>query len=151
MADAGNAEMISKLTNLWSVLRMAVLAGALDEAQANIPERKVVLAKMLAGIAADETRPNSALHARSLQLFVEMINCRHERPDEPMDNIWVALREVVTGVDGYGTFPFEELAESLTELGNYVENSSAFDALFSVVAEVQAQRTGEGEAGGPCW
>jgi hypothetical protein len=146
VVDLGNAELASTLTNLWSVLRMAVLAGALDETQAKISERKVTLAKILADIAADKTRPNSALHARSLQLFVEMINRRHERPDEPMDDIWAALREVVAGADGYGTFPFEQLADSLTELGTYIKHSDAFDALFSAIAEVQAQRTGEGEA-----
>jgi tetratricopeptide (TPR) repeat protein len=142
----GNAELVSKLTNLWSVLRMAVLAGALDEAQANIPERRGKLLKMLADIAADKARPNSAMHARSLQLLVEMINRRHERPAEPMDDIWVALREVVTDADGYGTFPFEELADSLTELGDFIKDSDEFDELFSVIAEVQAQRRGEGEA-----
>lgn len=146
VANLGNAELVSKLTNLWSVLRMAVLAGALDESHATIPERKVALAKMLADIAGDETRPNSALHARSLQLFVEMINRRHERPDEPMDDIWLGLCEVITGADGYGTFPFEELADSLTELGTYIKESDAFDTLYAVIAEVQSQRTGEGEA-----
>lgn len=146
VADLGNAELVSKLTNLWSVLRMAVLAGALDEAQARISDRKIALAKMLADIAADETRPNSALHARSLQLLVEMINRRHERPDEPMDDIWLELRAVITGAEGYGTFPFEELADSLTELGTFIKDSDAFDALYTVIAEVQAQRKGEGEA-----
>lgn len=146
VVDLGHVELASKLTNLWSVLRMAVLAGALDETQAKISERKVTLAKVLADIAADKTRPNSALHARSLQLFVEMINRRHEHPDEPMDDIWVALREVVAGADGYGTFPFEQLADSLTELGTCIKDSGAFDTLFSAIAEVQAQRTGEGEA-----
>lgn len=146
VVDLGNAELASKLTNLWSVLRMAVLTGALDETQAKISERKVTLAKILADIAADKSRPNSALHARSLQLFVEMINRRHERPDQHMDDIWVALREVVTDADGYGTFPFEQIADSLTELGTYIKHSDPFDALFSAIAEVQAQRTGEGQA-----
>ena len=144
-AGVGHAELVSMLANLWSVLRMAVLAGALDETKARISDRKVALAKMLAEIAGDETRPNNALHPRSLQLFVEMINRRHERPDEPMDDIWLELREVITGAEGYGTFPFGELADSLTELGTFIKDSDAFDALYTSVAEVQAQRTGEGE------
>ena len=44
------------------------------------------------------------------------------------------------------TARFEQLADSLTELGTCIKDSGAFDTLFSAIAEVQAQRTGEGEA-----
>jgi len=146
--ETQNVELISKLTNLWSVLRMAVSAGGLDEKRASLPERKAALDRMLAAVAADIARPNSALHARSLQLFVEMINRRHDRPDEPMDDIWVGLREVLTGSEGYGSFPFEELVDALSELGAHIRDSEAFDTLYAVMAELQAQRRGEGEAAG---
>lgn len=146
--DVCNAELISRLTNLRSVLRMAVSAGGLDEAHARLAERGAMLQKMLASVADDEARPNSALHARAMQLFVEMIDRRHDHPDEPMDDVWNGLREVLRSSEGFGTFPFEEMVDSLSELGAYIKDSEAFDALYADMAELQAKRRGDGEAAG---
>lgn len=143
-----NAELISRLTNLWSLLRMAVSVGGLDEGRARLAERGAALQKMLSGVTRDEARPNSSLHARALQLFVEMINRRHDRPGEPMDDVWNGLREVLHSSEGFGTFPFEELVDSLSELGPYIGDSEAFDKLYSEMAELQAKRRGDGEAAG---
>lgn len=144
--DFHNSELISRLINLWSVLRMAVSAGGLDESRAKIAKRGIVLNKMLAEVVGDEKRPNSAMHARAMQLFVEMINRRHDRPGDPMDDVWSGLREILKSSEGFGTFPFEEMVDSLSELGPYIKDSGPFDLLYAEMAEMQAKRKGDGEA-----
>lgn len=144
--DLRNAELISRLTNLWSIMRMAVSAGVLNEKRAKIPDHNAALKRMLAEIAGDDERPNSALHARAIQLFVEMINRCHDQPGESMDDVWNGLREVLEASQGYGTFPFEEMVDSLSELGPYIKHSEPFDHLYAEMAELQAKRRGDGEA-----
>lgn len=144
--DLHRAELISRLTNLWAVLRMAVTACGLDETRARLAERDA--AENARRRRGRQGSPQRFLHARALQLLLEMINRRHDRPGEPMDDVWNGLCEVLRSSEGFGTFPFEELVDSLSELGPYIRDSEVFDTLYSEMAELQAKRRGAGEAAG---
>jgi hypothetical protein len=48
--------------------------------------------------------------------------------------------------EGLGTFPFESIANVLTEVGEFIPESSAFDSLYEALTNALAARKCEGEA-----
>ena len=101
-----NAELLSDLTTLWSLLRKSVTVGGVSPEAAKLTDRGASLRAALSAAASDETRPNNALQAQSSGLFVEMLDRLHERSEESLDDIWERFRALIKDADGLGTFPF---------------------------------------------
>jgi hypothetical protein len=62
-----------------------------------------------------------------------------------LDPLWAKFEALIKGVEGLGTFPFEPIADALTEVGAFI-NSAAFDQLYEVLTDALATRKSEGEA-----
>jgi hypothetical protein len=94
----------------------------------------------------DESRPNNSLHAHSLLLTLRLTETARSGDLAALDSLWVEFTEVIEKADGLGTFPFESLADILTEAGEFVLESVAFDALYETLTDALAARASEGEA-----
>ena len=145
IADNEDADMVEKLGNLWSLLRMSVAAEKVGPEFARLDERGNALRSRLQLIADIDARPNNALQARSALLFVELVDRRHDNPELGFDDIWRSFIKLIEDSRGLGTFPFEPVTDALTEFGAFIE-SSAYDDLVEHVADALAERRREGES-----
>lgn len=145
VAENEDADLVEKLANLWSLLRMAVAADKVSPELARLDERGKVLRLRLEGIAGIDARPNNALQARSALLFVALVDRRHDNPDLGFDDIWRSFMKLIEESRGLGSFPFEPVTDALTEFGNFIE-SPAYDDLVEQIADVLAERRREGES-----
>jgi len=96
-------------------------------------------------VRADTSRPNNALHAHALSLLTRLTRAAHADGDS-LDDLWNEFREVILQADGLGTFPFQSIADALTEVGSVIVESEAFDSLYETITDALAARRSEGEA-----
>lgn len=141
-----SADEIERLTNLIPLLRMSVLTGTLSKESAKLDTRTTKLVTALERIISDTSRPNNALHARSLLLLVRVSERATANPQDSLVDIWIEFKSVLDDAEGLGTFPFGSFADVLTEMGTYVPESEAFDQLYDAMTNAVAKRVSEGEA-----
>lgn len=139
------ADEIERLSNLLPLLRTSVKFGMLTTESAKLSTRGADLLKALDRVREDTSRPNNSLHAHALSLLVRLAQAAHT-DDEDLDDLWTEFRGVIEQADGLGTFPFQSIADALTEVGAFVAESAAFDLLYEVITDALAARRSEGEA-----
>jgi len=139
------ADEIERLSNLLPLVRTSVAFGMLTAESAKLDTRGADLLKALDRIRGDTSRPNNSLHADALSLLVRLAQARHV-DDENLDDLWNEFRAVIERADGLGTFPFQSIADALTEVGAFVTESAAFDQLYEAITDALAARRSEGEA-----
>jgi hypothetical protein len=139
------ADDIERLSSLLPLLRTSVAFGMLTAESAKLDTRGAALLKALDRVRQDTSRPNNALHAHALSLLVRL--ARDARTDdENLDDLWNEFRGVIEQADGLGTFPFQSIADALTEVGAVIVESAAFDRLYETITDALAARRSEGEA-----
>jgi hypothetical protein len=139
------AEELERLSNLLPLLRNSVAFGKLPAEAAKPTTRGASLLKALDRVRADTSRPNNALHAHALSLLTRLAQAAHAE-GESLDDLWNEFREVIEQADGLGTFPFQSIADALTEVGTFVVESVVFDRLYEAITDALAARRSEGEA-----
>lgn len=139
------AEDLERISNLLPLLRNSVALGTLPADAAKLETREESLLKALDRVRADTSRPNNALHAHALSLLTRLARTAHADGDS-LDGLWSEFREVILQADGLGTFPFQSIADALTEVGSVIVESEAFDQLFETITDALAARRSEGEA-----
>lgn len=141
-----DADEIERLTNLLPLLRMSVRTRTLSEEAAKLEERTAALTDALCRMIENTSRPNNALHARSLLLLSRVAERATANPDDPLVDIWIEYEAVLKEAEGLGTFPFGSIADALTEIGGFIPESEAFDELYDTMTDALASRRSEGEA-----
>lgn len=145
VSENEDAEIVEKLANLWSLLRMSVAAEKVLPEIAKLDQRGKALRSRLEVIAGIDARPNNALQARSALLFVALVDRQHDAPDHGFDDIWLGFMTLIKESRGLGTFPFKPVTEALAEFGSFIE-SPAYDELVEHIADALAERRREGES-----
>ena len=140
---ASDAEL---LLNLWMLLPTSAVEGWIDIEQADIERRAQRLATMLKKMAADSSRPNNSLQARTSLILMQTVRAHHSGRREVVESGWRDLSDVVDRSGGLGAYSVEHLFGLVKELGESVEGA-AFDALYDKLANVVRQRRSDGEAG----
>ncbi len=144
--DSDNSDDLERLTNLLPLLQTAVAYEKLDATKAKLDERLSRIKPALEKIGKDTARPNNAYHAQSLALLMRLTEASTRTRDPAvLDPLWGEFEELIKKVEGLGTFPFEPIAEALSEVGAAI-NSPAFDQLYEVLTDALATRKSEGEA-----
>jgi hypothetical protein len=110
----------------------------LDSAVAHLDSRAKTLIAELERLAGEQDRPSSALHARSIQVVMQMLI----RAPEGIDECLGKLRSVVLESKGLVGFPLEPLVESLTSIGDALGSYPNYDTLHETIVEVVAAREG---------
>lgn len=147
--DSDTADDLERLSNLFTLVRNSVAAGALTAEAAKLNTRYAALRGALDRVRADISRPNNALHAHALSLLQQVADRLHRRPGENATNLsdlWDEFRNVIEESDGLGTFPFEPIGDTLTQVGEFLPESPAFDRLYETLTDKLALRRSEGEA-----
>ena len=141
------ASDVNLLLNLWMLLLTSRTAGQVETQDAKIEARSQHLATMLDAIATDSTRPNNALQARTSLTLMQTTQALQSKRFDEVENGWRDLTEVVDKSDGLGAYSVEHLFNLIRELGEYVDDSPLFDALYDKLANIMGKRRSDGKAG----
>ena len=130
---------------------MPLLVGAvghhmLPAEVAGIETRSAALVRSLEAAKGDTSRPNNALRAHALLLLIRLTTIHPGIDAAALDAIWTEFTAVIEQCHGLGTFPFEPIVTALTQLGQIVPESEAFDALYESFTVALAERKKEGTA-----
>jgi hypothetical protein len=139
------AEDLERLSNLLPLIRNSVASGNPPTESAKLEIRGERLLNALDRVRADTSRPNNALLAHALSLLTRLTQAAHAE-GESLDDLWNEFREVIEQAGGLGTFPFQSIADALTEVGTFIVESAAFDRLYETITDALAARRSEGEA-----
>lgn len=144
--DSDSADDIERITNLLPLLQSAVANGQLAADEARLDDRVARARSALETMGRDTARPNNAYHAQSLALLLRVSEaCTAGYEPAVLDDLWAKFEKLIKKVQGLATFPFEPIAEALTEIGEAI-NSPAFDNLYEVLTDALVTRRSEGEA-----
>ncbi|WP_319243985.1 hypothetical protein [uncultured Propionivibrio sp.] len=141
--EAGDQERLFNLNQLLVTLEHRNLVPA-DRSRAI--ERRRALVAHLKTLAAEEARPNNALFARMLGIFIELTNTMYDEDSQAPSAFWADLKEIAEASRHLGQFPFDLLSNMVHEMSQLFDTPE-FDSLFELVVDVQRQRLSDGEAG----
>ena len=141
--EAADVEL---LLNLWQLLTPSVNAGRISSQDAKIESRRQRLTAVLDVIAADSTRPNNALQARTDCTLIRITEARQAGQLDQLESCWCELLQIVDESATLAAYPLKRLSDIITEIGKHVD-SPAFDALYEKVVDAICQRNSDGEAG----
>ena len=74
----------------------------------------------------------------------ERLHKEKANKETDLSDLWNGFRSVIEASDGLGTFPFEQIADFLTEIGAFFPESAAFDQLYEVLTDKMVARRSEG-------
>jgi len=136
-------EEVDRVQNLWMVLSSQVQRGAISAEEAKIEAREVRLSQTLEALAADGTRPNNALRARTALAFMAAHRYMSKRDDAGLESVWDTLSSIAREAINLGDYPFERLARIVEEMSEVGVDGDRFDALFELVVQTLEQRRGD--------
>ena len=141
-----DANDLERLSSLLPLIRTSVHTGSLDELKGNLEDRTAALKTALQKLTVQTNRPNNALHAEALLLMTRVSERGVEHHGDLLKDIWISFTDVIKRAEGLGTFPFESIAEALTKIGEFIDDSAEFDVLFETITDALAARSSEGAA-----
>jgi hypothetical protein len=97
------------------------------------------LKKALERVSGEQERPSAALQARTLHLMVRLLMTKPKGRDAILRD----LSRVVRGAAGLVGYPLQPLVEQVTELGEVLGQSKAYEELFDLVVDTIQKRKGE--------
>jgi len=136
-----NAYDIERLYTLWIALHWTIVSGDLDTQLASYNKRTETLITELNRLRDKKDRPSTALQAETMLLEIQLMRRLHAK--EPLDDVLRSLQDVVSRSEGLVGYPLEPLAEILTEIGQVLEDSPAYNELFETIVQVVSTRDGE--------
>ena len=141
-----DANDLERLNNLMPLLLTAVNQGLLSADDGQIDKRRAALVGALGEAKNETARPNNSLHAHALLLLTKITSIRSDDDLSGLDAIWNEFTSVVEQSAGLGSFPFEPIASTLTQLGDVLPDSPTFDRLYEALTDALSNRKREGEA-----
>jgi hypothetical protein len=146
LGDSTRASDVESLVTLWQLLVTSAHRGQVDPKTVDLFGRDQALDKRLSEIAADSSRPNNAMQARTDLWLMRATRAFHLQDAEQLERAWRELSKIVADSARFGAYPVERLANIVGELGKGID-SPTFDALYEEVVDAIRARRSEGEAG----
>lgn len=140
------ADDLELLCNLWTLMNTAIASHKLDPGKAKFESRTHTLKTELDRLAAENNRPNNALHARTNRTLMDLVWVAVRDPKK-LDKVLEELKEILVASEGLGSYPLEPVATIIRELGELITDISSYDSLFEQLIELMERRTSEAEAG----
>ena len=103
--------------------------------------RTVTILDELERLKKEESRPSTALQAKTLSLQIQLALKRYKK--EPIDEVLIDLQNVIQQAEKFPGYPLEPLVEILTELGEFLEGEAAYEALFETIVKISSSHKGE--------
>ena len=136
-----NVYDLELLTNLWFILYGLTLGDRLSEEVTLFQSRTDVLLIELGRLSKEENRPSTSLQAKTLALQIQLALKQYKQ--EPIDETLQGLQNVIQQAEKFPGYPLEPLVEILTELGQFLENLPAYEALFDTIVSISSSHQGE--------
>jgi len=136
-----NAYDLVQLSTLWFTIHGTVARGDLTAQLASYDKHSDTLIAELNRLRDEKGRPSTALQAETELLQVRL--ARLLFAGEPIDDVLRSLQDVVLRSEGLVGYPLEPLLERLTEIGQVLEASPAYNELFETMVRVVSTRDGE--------
>ncbi len=139
--DSRNVYDLELLTNLWFLLYSMMIGGKFPDEVILFQNRTETLLIELERLSKEENRPSTALQARTLSLQVQLALKLYKK--ESVDEVLNDLQSVIQRAANLPGYPLEPLVEILTELGEFLEGVSAYEALFETIVKISSAHKGE--------
>ena len=135
-----NIDKLEKLSNLRILLFNASHINKEIVPKAFVNARTKKLQIELEKIAADPQSPSSSLYAKTILLQQSLTEklLKRESIDDELKGLMIILEES----ENLPGFPFQPVAQIITELGDVIEVNEVYDQLFSKIAEITQRREG---------
>ncbi len=137
------SEEVERAANLWMVLESQVQRGVLTAEQAKLEERKTAIVARLSELAAEGTRPNNALQARTTRAMIDLRAGMMHQDLGAIDVVWKDFQKIATESEPLGDYPFERLTRLINEFEPVGAGSAEFDKLFELTLQTLEKRRGE--------
>lgn len=139
---------VELIQNLWMVLLAQVRRGVISREDAKLDSRKEAIIAVLERLAADTTRPNNALQARTGLALLSVQNALESQDALALAEVWETFNQIATDAERMGDYPFERLVKLIEVLGEMGVESEGFDKLFETVVTALEKRRGEAVGAG---
>jgi hypothetical protein len=140
---SNQSEEAELAVNLWMVLSSEVGRGVLTKEAANLDERKAAIAARLDELAAEDSRPNNALQARTHRALLDVHDAIARRDLDAVDALWKTFQKIVEESEPLGDYPFHRLPALVKEFAGLGVDSAEFDELFELVVTALEKRKGD--------
>jgi len=138
---------IELLCNLFTVLNSSVSHKQIDEAAANLSERRERIEAALRKLAAEDHRPNNALQAETSLTLLQLLRDGREEVDTPFGAYWDKFNSILDRAQKLAEYPVEQLLRLNEVFGMIAGDDPAYDQFVERLAEVAAQRQSDGKSG----
>lgn len=145
VVGSSQATDFERLANLWTLIRATVDRGQMDASTVKLDIRTKTLKSELDRLAADDTRLNNSLLARTDRLLMELPHAADDA--ELLDSILQELQDIMIATEGLIAYPVEPVARIIRELGDVLPDSERYDELFEITLSMMERRASAGEAG----
>jgi hypothetical protein len=136
-----DTEQVDLLSNLWMILSTAARSGGVPLEKARVEERLPALLAHLDKLAADDIRPNNALHSRALAAVLRIASGRGDT--KAVTAGFASLKECLEKARQYTFYPAQQYVDLVVELGDVAGDLPGYDDVFAVASELSAEREGE--------
>lgn len=143
--DSFSADDLEMLFNLHTVLATNVRWNEIDPTKARLEHRTDFLTSRLKDIAADKTRPNNALSARTHLAFKNLGDARFNA--QPIEEYLEELKTILTEASGLADYSFESTIQIILELGEFLNDDESYDDLFETIIRLRKNRASKIEIG----
>lgn len=139
--SAGGFDNIQKLSNLRNLLQHAHAIDKKLVTKKLIDIHTEAINAELRKLAEDETAPSSSAAAKAslIEISLQQAVANGEAIDDKLQQ----LEEVIKAGEVYSIFPFEDVSEFISMLGDVIGDNEAYDSLFETVREISQKRDGE--------
>jgi hypothetical protein len=141
--NSDQVEEVELVQNLWMVLLSQVRRGVLSGADAKLDSRREALVAVLKTLAADITRPNNALQAKTCLTVLSIQSALETGDPSALEGVCRNFNQIATDAERLGDYPFERLAKLVKVLGEVGAESAEFDTLFETIVNTLEKRRGE--------
>jgi hypothetical protein len=138
---SNQSEEVERAVNLWTVLFSQTGRGVLSREDAKLDERKAAIAARLNELAAEDSRPNNALQARTYLALLDLYDAMARRDLNAINA--VVWQKIVEDSEPLGDYPFHRLPPLINEFAELGLEGAEFEKLFELVVTALEKRKGE--------
>ena len=138
---AGGIDNLEKLSNLRSNLFAIRQRNKSLIGKKFLEDKTKKLVDELQKIADDSRAPSSSLYAKTIIEEIKLTDNLQE--GLKIDESLIALETIISQSEGYAGFPFEPVAQIITELGDVIDDNEHYDLLFNALTQATKKREGE--------
>ncbi len=136
-----NAYDIERLVTLWHILEGCIDQEHYSQRPSWLEERTKTLKVELERLAAEKTRPSTALQAEMFLLNIQL----RERwaAKKPLGPILKNIEKIIERASSLTGFPLDLLIQAIAELGKYLEVEPEYEDLFETAVRVSSEQKQE--------